>query len=108
MQVIDRNRLKVAKDLRRLSNKDFAHLLGCSEPKIRKILTDENYPINQEDFSQIVKKLDIPASFFSSEDNLYPIQTSDIFYRSAARIKAEYRNANEAYTLLAKKNKFLF
>lgn len=108
MQVIDRNRLKVAKDLRRLSNKDFARLLGCSEPKIRKILTDESYPINQEDFSQIVEKLDIPASFFSSEDNLCPIQTSDIFYRSAARIKAEYRNANEAYTLLAKKINFYF
>lgn len=108
MQVIDRNMLKVAKDLRRLSNKDFANLLGCSEPKIRKILTDESYPINQEDFSHIVEKLDLPASFFSNADNLFPIQTCDIFYRSAARIKAEYRNANEAYTLLAKRINLYF
>lgn len=64
MQVIDRTRLKVAKDLRRLSNKDFANLLGCSEPKIRKILTDGKYPISCEDFQQITEKLGLPASFF--------------------------------------------
>lgn len=108
MQVIDRSRLKIAKDLRCLSNKDFANLLGCSEPKIRKILTDENYHISHEDFSHIMEKLNLPASFFSGEDNLSLIQTCDIFYRSAARIKAEYRNANEAYTLLAKKINFYF
>lgn len=108
MQVIDRTRLKVAKDLRRLSNKDFANLLGCSEPKIRKILTDEKYPISKEDFQKIAEKLGLPPSFFSSDDNLELIHSADIFYRSAARIKAEYRNANEAYILLAKKINFYF
>lgn len=108
MQVIDRTRLKVAKDLRRLSNKDFANLLGCSEPKIRKILTDGKYPISCEDFQQITEKLGLPASFFLADDNLELVNSSDIFYRSAARIKAEYRNANEAYILLAKKINLYF
>lgn len=108
MHVIDRTRLKVAKDLRRLSNKDFANLLGCSEPKIRKILTAEKYQISNEDFQQITEKLCLPASFFWADDNLELVNSSDIFYRSAARIKAEYRNANEAYILLAKKINLYF
>ncbi|QIC65344.1 ImmA/IrrE family metallo-endopeptidase [Acinetobacter schindleri] len=105
---VDRHRIRLAKDLRRLSIKEFSNLLECSDSKAKKILNDEAHDISLNDLENISSKLDVPISFFYNHDSLLPVDRGQIFYRSMARIKAEYRTSNEAYTLLAKKINYYF
>lgn len=100
---IDRHRIRLAKDLRRLSIKEFSQLLGYSDSKAKKILNDESHEFSLKELENISLKLNVPIPFFYNDDSLLPVDRSQIFYRSMARIKAEYRTSNEAYTLLAKK-----
>ncbi len=95
-----KNRLRLAKDLRGLNNPAFAELLGCSVSKV-KLLLDIEVPISQEDQNLIASKLKLPLSFFSKEE-FSAIPSDEIFYRSVARLKAQYKKTNEAYTALAK------
>ncbi len=48
--------------------------------------------------NDICRVLNLPKSFFAGNDT-QPHETDQIFYRSVARIKAQHRKANEAYTL---------
>ena len=94
-------RLKVAKDLRGLSNKDLSNILSCTEVTVSNYL-NENKPF-VPDFEKIVllsEKLGLPFSFFQSN---YDKRVSDeqIFYRSFNRIKAQYRNSARAYSEFA-------
>lgn len=98
--MFNRDRLRIAKDLRGYSNSDFAEKLNCSLSKV-KLLLDANKEISEADQVHVAKVLELPLSFFK-EDNTEPHQTEQIFYRSVARIKAQHRKQNEAYTLLAK------
>lgn len=99
--MFNKDRLRIAKDLRGLSNSDFADKLGCSISKVKQLL-DSDKEINENDQAQICNVLDLPISFFL-ENDIAPQETDHIFYRSVARIKAQHRKSNEAYTLLAKK-----
>lgn len=105
---VDRHRIRLAKDLRRLSIKEFSNLLEYSDSKTKKILNDDAHDISWNDLENISAKLDVPISFFYNHDSLLPVDRGQIFYRSMARIKAEYRTSNEAYTLLAKKINYYF
>jgi len=97
--VFSKDRLRIAKDLRSLSNSDFAEKLGCSTSKVKQLL-DADKEINENDQTEICRVLNLPMSFFI-ENDIKPHETDQIFYRSVARIKAQHRKANEAYTLLA-------
>jgi len=97
--VFNKDRLRVAKELRGLSNTDFAEKLGCSTSKVKQLL-DVDKEINENDQVEICRTLNLPMSFFIGNDT-YPCETDQIFYRSVARIKAQHKKANEAYTLLA-------
>lgn len=97
--MFNKDRLRIAKELRGLSNTDFADKLGCSISKVKQLL-DVEKEISQNDQVEICLKLNLPMSFFTGNDT-QPHETDQIFYRSIARIKAQHRKANEAYTLLA-------
>lgn len=97
--MFNKDRLRIAKELRGLSNADFAEKLNCSISKVKQLL-DVEKEINQNDQDAICHVLNLPKSFFINND-LQPHQTDQIFYRSVARIKAQHRKTNEAYTLLA-------
>jgi Zn-dependent peptidase ImmA (M78 family)/transcriptional regulator with XRE-family HTH domain len=97
--VFNKDRLRIAKELRGLSNTDFAEKLGCSTSKVKQLL-DAGKEINPNDQIEICNVLNLPMSFFLGND-MQPHETDQIFYRSVARIKAQHRKANEAYTLLA-------
>lgn len=98
--MFNKDRLRIAKDLRGLSNTDFADKLGCSISKVKQLL-DADKEISRNDQVQVCEILNLPMSFFVESD-IKPHETEQIFYRSIARIKAQHRKANEAYTLLAK------
>lgn len=98
--MFSKDRLRIAKDLRGLSNTDFAEKLSCSLSKVKQLL-DADKEISGNDQAEICRVLNLPMSFFI-ENDIQPHETEQIFYRSVARIKAQHRKANEAYTLLAK------
>lgn len=98
--MFNKDRLRIAKELRGYSNADFAEKLNCSLSKIKQLL-DLNKDISETDQINVAKVLDLPLSFFIQEST-QPHDTEQIFYRSVARIKAQHRKTNEAYTLLAK------
>ena len=97
--MFNKDRLRIAKELRGLSNTDFAEKLSCSISKVKQLL-DVDKEINENDQDDICRVLNLPKSFFAGNDT-QPHETDQIFYRSVARIKAQHRKANEAYTLLA-------
>ncbi|OAL78070.1 ImmA/IrrE family metallo-endopeptidase [Acinetobacter terrae] len=104
--MFNKDRLRIAKDLRGYSNTDFAGKLGCSPSKVKQLL-DIDKAISENDQIHVAQVLNLPMSFFAQND-LTPQETEQIFYRSVARIKAQHRKTNEAYTLLAKNiNKYL-
>ncbi|TCM68448.1 Zn-dependent peptidase ImmA (M78 family) [Acinetobacter calcoaceticus] len=104
--MFNKDRLRIAKELRGLSNADFANKLGCSISKIKQLL-DVDKEINDNDQLEICHTLNLPMSFFMTNE-ISPHETDQIFYRSLARIKAQHRKTNEAYTLLALSiNKYL-
>lgn len=105
--MFNKDRLRIAKELRGLSNSEFAEKLGCSTSKVKQLL-DADKEINENDQASICTVLNLPLSFFITSDRLQPQQTEHIFYRSVARIKAQHRKSNEAHTLLAMNiNKYL-
>lgn len=105
--MFNKDRLRIAKELRGLSNSDFAEKLGCSISKVKQLL-DADKEISENDQIFICAALNLPMSFFIVEDELQPQHTEHIFYRSVARIRAQHRKSNEAHTLLAKNiNKYL-
>lgn len=94
-------RLKIAKDLNGLTNKDLANCLSCTEVTISNYLNDKKPSV--PDFEKVVilsKSLDLPFSFFSTS---FDKQVTDeqIFFRSYSRIKAQYRNSARAYSEFA-------
>lgn len=97
--MFSRERLRIAKELRGLGNSEFAEKLGCSISKVKQLL-DSDKEISANDQALICKVLNLPMSFFT-DVSLKPQVTEQIFYRSVARIKAQHRKSNEAYTLLA-------
>ena len=97
--MFNKDRLRIAKELRGLSNIDFAEKLGCSISKVKQLL-DVDKEINDNDQLEISSTLNLPMSFFMRNDT-QPHETDQIFYRSVARIKAQHKKSNEAYTLLA-------
>ena len=97
--MFNKDRLRIAKELRGLSNTDFADKLSCSISKVKQLL-DVEKEISENDQNDICRVLNLPKSFFTSNE-IQPHETDQIFYRSVARIKAQHRKANEAYTLLA-------
>ena len=104
--MFNKDRLRIAKELRGLSNIDFAEKLGCSISKVKQLL-DVDKEINDNDQLEISSTLNLPMSFFMRNDT-QPHETDQIFYRSVARIKAQHKKSNEAYTLLAVNiNKYL-
>lgn len=98
--MFNKDRIRIAKDLRGYSNADFAEKLNCSLSKVKQLL-DVSKDISETDQIHIAHILELPFSFFLEDFN-HPHQTEQIFYRSVARIKAQHRKTNEAYTLLAK------
>ena len=98
--MFNKDRLRIAKELRGYSNADFAEKLNCSLSKIKQLL-DLNKDISETDQVNVANVLELPMSFFL-QDSSQPHDTEQIFYRSVARIKAQHRKTNEAYTLLAK------
>ena len=94
-------RLKVAKDLKGLSNKDLANILSCTEVTVSNYL-NENKPF-VPDFEKTVtlsEKLELPFGFFQSNFNK-KVADDQIFYRSFNRIRAQYRNSARAYSEFA-------
>ncbi len=94
-------RLKIAKDLKGLSNKDLANLLSCTEVTISNYLNEAKPYV--PDFEKVVllsEKLDLPFSFFESDFDKR-VSDEQIFYRSFNRIKAKYRNSARAYSEFA-------
>ncbi|WP_151710993.1 XRE family transcriptional regulator [Acinetobacter brisouii] len=105
--MFNKDRLRIAKELRGLSNPEFAEKLGCSTSKVKQLL-DVEREISENDQAIICKTLNLPLSFFTTEDTPKLLETDQVFYRSVARIKAQYRKSNEAYMLLAVEiNKYL-
>lgn len=98
--MFNKDRIRIAKDLRGYSNADFAEKLNCSLSKVKQLL-DTSKDVSETDQIHIARVLELPMSFFTQDIN-EPHQTEQIFYRSVARIKAQHRKTNEAYTLLAK------
>lgn len=96
-----KDRLRIAKDLRGLSNPAFAEKLNFSLAKTKQLFETDR-EINENDQMKICEVLNLPLTFFQNDDQSLH-ETDQIFYRSVARIKAQHRKSNEAYTLLAKK-----
>lgn len=99
-----KKRLRLALDLRGLNNSKFSELLGCSVSKV-KMLLDEDRIISIEDKEKIYQALNMPAYFFEyddKDDEFGVVKTSEIFYRSVARIKSSYKQSNEAFIILVK------
>ena len=75
--MFNKDRLRIAKELRGLSNTDFAEKLGCSISKVKQLL-DVDKEINENDQLQISHILNLPMSFFTNNDT-QPHETDQIF-----------------------------
>lgn len=98
--IFSKKRLRIALDLRRLSNSSFAELLGCSLSKVKQLVNDGK-EISVKDMERICYALNLPISFFEN-DELEAVEEDEIFYRSVARIKAGYKGQNRSNTVLVK------
>ncbi len=62
--MFNKDRLRIAKELRGLSNSEFAEKLGCSTSKVKQLL-DADKEINENDQASICTALNLPLSFSS-------------------------------------------
>lgn len=65
--MFNKDRLRIAKELRGLSNTDFAEKLSCSISKVKQLL-DVDKEINENDQDDICRVLNLPKSFFAGND----------------------------------------
>ena len=79
--MFNKDRLRIAKELRGLSNPEFAEKLGCSTSKVKQLL-DVEREISENDQAIICKTLNLPLSFFTTEDTPKLLETDQVFYRS--------------------------
>lgn len=81
---VDRHRIRLAKDLRRLSIKEFSNLLECSDSKAKKILNDDAHDISLTDLENISIKLNVPIY---NHDSLLPVDRGQIFIAQWLELK---------------------